>query len=80
MYTNTYFFIFILCLNTMTSMINTNVLFDFTDFQGIQSTGTDPAQETLRFRRPLLLVVQQQLRETHSHARWGAVGRLQIGR
>ena len=28
-----YFFIFILCLNTITSMINTNVFFDFTDFQ-----------------------------------------------
>ena len=33
MYTNMYFFIFILCLNTITSMINTNVFFDFTDFQ-----------------------------------------------
>ena len=28
-----YFFIFILCGNTITSMINTNVFFDFTDFQ-----------------------------------------------
>jgi len=28
-----YFFILIVCLNTMTSMINTNVFFDFTDFQ-----------------------------------------------
>jgi hypothetical protein len=27
------FFIFILCLNTITSMINTNVFLDFTDFQ-----------------------------------------------
>ena len=27
-----YIFIFILCLNTITSMINTNVFFDFTDF------------------------------------------------
>ena len=29
-----YFYILILCLNTMTSMINTNTFFDFTDFQG----------------------------------------------
>jgi hypothetical protein len=28
-----YFFIFILCLNTMTSRINTHPFFDFTDFQ-----------------------------------------------
>jgi hypothetical protein len=28
-----YFFILILCLNTITSMINTNVFFNFTDFQ-----------------------------------------------
>jgi hypothetical protein len=28
-----YLFIFILCGNTMTSMINTNPFFDFTDFQ-----------------------------------------------
>ena len=28
-----YFFIFILCLNTIASMINTNPFFDFTDFQ-----------------------------------------------
>ena len=28
-----YFFILILCLNTITSMIKTNVFFDFTDFQ-----------------------------------------------
>jgi hypothetical protein len=28
-----YFYIFILCLNTITSMINTNTFFDFTDFQ-----------------------------------------------
>jgi hypothetical protein len=33
MYTNMYFFIFILCLNTIVSMINTNVFFDFTAFQ-----------------------------------------------
>ena len=32
-YTNMYFFIFILCLNTITSMIKTHVFFDFTDFQ-----------------------------------------------
>ena len=39
MYTNMYFFILIVCLNTMTSMINTNVFFDFTDFQvGQQSS------------------------------------------
>ena len=29
MYTNMYIFIFIVCLNTITSMINTNVFFDF---------------------------------------------------
>ena len=28
-----YFYIFVLCLNTITSMINTNACFDFTDFQ-----------------------------------------------
>ena len=28
-----YFFIFIVCLNTITSMIKTNFFFDFTDFQ-----------------------------------------------
>ena len=28
-----YFFILILCLNTIASMINTNPFFDFTDFQ-----------------------------------------------
>ena len=34
MYTNLYFYIFIWCVNTRTSMITTNVFFsDFTDFQ-----------------------------------------------
>jgi hypothetical protein len=30
------FFILILCLNTITSMINTNVFFDLTDFQVVE--------------------------------------------
>ena len=33
-----YFFIFILCVNTRTSMIKTNPFFDFTDFQVLAST------------------------------------------
>ena len=41
MYTNTHFFIFILCLNTITSMINTNVFFDFTDFQAEKLPGDE---------------------------------------
>ena len=32
-YTSLYFYIFNLCLNTIASMIITNVFFDFTDFQ-----------------------------------------------
>ena len=34
MYTRIYFFIFISCLNTITSRIKTNDFFDFTDFSG----------------------------------------------
>ena len=33
-----YFYIFIVCLNTITSMINTNLFFDFTDFQATHQT------------------------------------------
>ena len=34
-----YFFIFIVWLNTIMSMINTNVFFDFTDFQAWGGAG-----------------------------------------
>ena len=37
MYTNMYFYMFIVCLNTTTSMIKTNVFFDFTDVQTLDT-------------------------------------------
>ena len=39
-----YFFILILCGNTMTSMINTNVFFDLIDFSGTTCPGCHPGE------------------------------------
>jgi hypothetical protein len=44
MYTNMYFFILILCVNTRTSRINTNVLFDLIDFSGTTCPGCHPGE------------------------------------
>ena len=51
MKTSMYFDLFLLCVNTMTRMINTNAFFDFTDVQVPVQTGTD--------RRRVELVVGQ---------------------
>ena len=40
-----YFYIFILCVNTITSMINTNAFFDITDFQHERRHGFGVAPE-----------------------------------
>ena len=52
MYTNTYFFMFILCVNTMTRMINTNVFFDFTAFQVLGVDGGPHRTSVLRHPPP----------------------------
>ena len=63
MYTNMYFYMFILCLNTITSitsMIKTNVFFDFTDFT-----------DFLSFHRLLIIRLMRPDRLTSELTRFG---------
>jgi hypothetical protein len=52
-----YFFIFISCLNTITSMMNTYPFFDFTDFQEL--LGERMHQQLLARGTPLLTTMSK---------------------